>query len=230
MLTGRTLARVAVGLSCIFLGIYGQQELKQVGFMPIEIVSLTDHLEYVDRNKLKDLIAKEAEQGFLGLRIGHLKEEVQSLPWVKNVSVQRVWPRKLAIGIVEQQPLARWQDEYIVVTDGTLINSDYNFEDLPDFYGQDRKQLSKMIDVYMLLLSNLKPIGIAVNRLEIMPDQGWRAMLDNGIDLIIGRNEIEERLARFVVAYQSKFSIENKDVSIVDLRYTNGLAVAEGRS
>ncbi len=52
-------------------------------------------------------------------------------------------------------------------------------------------------------------------------------MLDNGVVIMLGQNELEERLTRFVLAYNDhKLSLSNANVHVVDLRYTNGLAIS----
>ena len=62
--------------------------------------------------------------------------------------------------------------------------------------------LESMVDMYLRVLAKIKPIGLAVQRLIIMPDHGWQAMLDNGVTIILGQSELEERLTRFVLAYR----------------------------
>lgn len=202
--------------------------LKQVGFVPIEVVTLTDKVQYADPQAIKAAVSPYLSAGFFGLEVGKIRSELKTVPWIADASVQRCWPNSVQIKIFERHPIAVWQGKGIVDTEGKLFfpTSLANVTDLPEFVG-DQNSVDDMLDKYLLLLSTLKPIGLAVNKLELMPDHGWRAMLDNGITLIMGQTELEERLTRFVWAYNS---LQNgaeglQKIKVVDLRYTNGLSV-----
>jgi len=49
--------------------------------------------------------------------------------------------------------------------------------------------------------------------------------LSNGIELILGRIDVEKRLMKFVKAYKTQLQHDKRKIEKVDLRYTNGLAV-----
>lgn len=202
--------------------------LKQVGFIPIEVVTLTDKLHYADPQAIKVAVSPFLNAGFFGLEVGKIRNELKTVPWIADANVQRCWPHNVKIKIFERQPLAVWQGKGIIDTEGKLFfpNSLANVAGLPEFTG-NQAAVDSMVDTYLLILSTLKPIGLAVNKLDLMPDQGWRAMLDNGVTIILGQSELEERLKRFVWAYKSlQASSENeRKIKVVDLRYTNGLSV-----
>jgi len=55
----------------------------------------------------------------------------------------------------------------------------------------------------------------------------WRIHLNTGTVLELGRNEIEERLIRYVSVYDHSIARLNQQESLVyvDLRYPNGFAI-----
>ena len=200
--------------------------LKQVGFIPIQVVTFSNKLQHSDPALIKAAVTEHLKLGFFGLDMRRIRQDLIAVPWVANATVQRCWPDALKIKILERQPLAIWNDKGIVDTEGKLFfpSSLANLEDIPRFDGPE-EYVNEMVDMYLLILSTLKPVGLAVKKLEIMSDQGWRAALDNGVTIVLGQTEIQERLARFVVARESVMAKgHDKDLTI-DLRYTNGLSV-----
>ncbi len=202
--------------------------VKQLGFIPIQRVSLIEPLHNVNPELIKAAVTDEVKRGFFALNVQTICDKLMQVPWVASVYVQRNWPDSVQIRIQERKPLAIWEKKGVIDTEGKLFfPSDPQLikGELPEFYGEE-SQVAAMLDTYLLILSKLKPLGLSVKKLEIMPDHGWRAMLDNGITIILGQVELEERLTRFVLAYgDSKSGVMDDKVKVVDLRYTNGLAI-----
>jgi cell division protein FtsQ len=207
---------------------YSSKWLQQLTFVPIEVVTLTEKLHYADPQAIKEAVRPYLNAGFFGLEVGKIRNELRGVPWIADANVQREWPGTVRIKIFERQPLATWQGKGIIDTEGKLFfpTTLANVNGLPEFVGQ-QNAVDAMVDTYLLMMATLKPIGLAVKKLELMPDHGWRAMLDNEINIIVGHKEIEERLKRFVWAYNSlqNGSQGEQKIRVVDLRYTNGLSV-----
>ena len=58
--------------------------------------------------------------------------------------------------------------------------------------------------------------------------QAWSARLDNGLTLLIGRDEgvaVNDRIARWVAVHPTVQARLNERVEVIDLRYPNGFAV-----
>ena len=53
----------------------------------------------------------------------------------------------------------------------------------------------------------------------------WRLMLSNGLELVIGRDQIIAKIRRFLVIWKATLSSRSGDVASVDVRYDNGVAV-----
>jgi cell division protein FtsQ len=55
----------------------------------------------------------------------------------------------------------------------------------------------------------------------------WRIQLNTGTVLELGRNEVEERLVRYVSVYNHSIARFNQEepLAYVDLRYPNGFAI-----
>ena len=53
----------------------------------------------------------------------------------------------------------------------------------------------------------------------------WTIWLDNGIEVIVGREQMKARLLRFLHLYKTELEPQAKNIERVDIRYTNGAAV-----
>ncbi len=229
MLNARGLLWIVFGFGLLVICSVGWHWWQRALFVPIEVVTLKDKLYYVAPELIKAAVTEEVQQGFFGLRVTKVRDKLLQVPWVAEAQVQRKWPHTLQLKITERQPLAIWNGKGVIDTEGNLFFPPTlaNVHDVAEFIG-DRVYVDAMIDTYLLILTKIKPIGLALKSLSIMSDHGWRAMLDNGVCIILGQAELEERLTRFVLAYNTPRSmIRNDRVQIVDLRYTNGIAVGE---
>lgn len=220
ILAAALLTTLAIG------GIFTYQWVKKLGYLPIEVVSFSETLRYEDPDQIRALVTPIAAQGFFACDLNLLKENLENLPWIAKATVQRKWPNKLQIHLTEHQPLAIWEDKGVVNAAGHLFfpSTLTNVGNLPKFAG-DQIYIPDMVELYAVLLRKLQPLGLNVVKLYIMPDQGWRVVLEDGTMLILGRQELIERLQRFVLAYTSKLNSMRDRIKVVDLRYTNGLAV-----
>jgi len=229
MSNARSLLWMMFGIGLLLLISIGGHWWHKVWFVPIEVVTLKDKLQYVAPDLIKAAVTEEVRRGFFGLRIAEVRDKLLQVPWVAEAQVQRKWPHTLQLKITERQPLAIWDGRGVIDTEGNLFFPPElgNVHDVAEFSG-DKAHVDAMVDTYLLILAKIKPIGLAVKRLSIMPDHGWHAMLDNGVYIILGQAELEERLTRFVLAYNDpKAGIRNARAQVVDLRYTNGIAVGE---
>ncbi len=229
-----TVTRMLVGfivLVCLSL-VWGWWQ--QILYVPIKVVSVNDKLQYTDPNSVKSAIADEIKKGFFGMQMTKMREQLLMVPWVLEATLERQWPHTLIVQLQERAPLARFGKTGIIDTTGRLfypkenLSLQKNLQVLPEFIG-DEHSINSMVSIYLQILSKVKPLGLTVRQLVLKADSGWRTKLDNGLTIILGNNsnELEERLSRFVLAYNdAKSGLRDSKVEVVDLRYTNGMAVS----
>ena len=83
-----------------------------------------------------------------------------------------------------------------------------------------------MIQQYQLLAELLIPINLKLTELQRDSVGAWQAATAPGIRLILGRDEIAEKIRRLVIVWQSGLSLQSDNIETIDLRYPNGLAVS----
>jgi cell division protein FtsQ len=53
----------------------------------------------------------------------------------------------------------------------------------------------------------------------------WRLALSNGLEVLIGRDQIVEKIRRFLTIWMATLKNNISDMDGVDIRYDNGIAV-----
>ena len=59
--------------------------------------------------------------GFVSADLDRIRKAVEALVWVDRARIQRLWPDRIGIEIVEQQAAARWGDDGLLNTRGDLF-------------------------------------------------------------------------------------------------------------
>ncbi len=81
------------------------------------------------------------------------------------------------------------------------------------------------MDMFQHISEKISILNLAVVELDLTPRLAWYMRLNNGLQIVLGRDNIDTRLQRFIEAYAQLFANRVSDVDYVDLRYSNGFAV-----
>lgn len=152
-------------------------------------------------------------------------------PWVKQVRIERIVPHSIKISVIEQEPAAYWiQAGYragFIATDGEVFQISPDIvvtEPLPELEGAYGTQM-KMLQQYHLFEDKLRSFRLSIKRLKYTNRAAWSLMLDNGVEVRLGKEDVLERLNRFIHLWQSELFQHANEVDYVDMRYPHGAAV-----
>jgi cell division protein FtsQ len=190
---------------------------------PIREVKVDGQLSHVNREQIKLIVAKHFKGNFFTLDLERTRDAFEKLPWARNVSVRRSWPDKLDVVIEEHQALARWGNIALVNTHGELFQAATD-ADLPVFYGPGDgvMEVTKSYGDYSQILNKA---DIKVVQVTLSPRRAWEIKTNQGLQIALGRVEMEARLNKFASVYKSTLNQLNTKVVYADLRYPNGFAV-----
>lgn len=221
--------RLLLILSALLLGVLlylGIQSLVNPLNVPVDKIRVQGGFINVTENMLNPLSENLSGVGYFDIDVAVVQQQVENLPWVAHATVRRIWPDKLAIHFIEQQPLAVWAAGGLLNETGEIFKpaaSTYP-SGLPIFQGPEKLR-DKMLDSYRRFSGLLSPLDMRITKLKLDQRQAWQIGLHNGIHLKLGREHELERLARFIRAYPRLSSMDRGGLKRVDLRYTNGMAV-----
>src|SRR3546814_4530347 len=156
-----------------------------------------------------------------------MRHQLEQMPWIAHVEVRRVWPDQVMVRLDEQLPIARWGGEALLNNKGQAFSPDdlTRYEHLPHLYGPKRAQ-QRVMQQYQMLSQMLRPLGFSISRLELRERGSWFLTTNRGVELLLGRDQVVEKMRRFTAIYQKELEQESEKIARIDLRYANGLAVA----
>ena len=194
------------------------------GLFPLHNVRLSAAPQRVDAVEVLQVVRNEVHGNFFTVDIERLRQSLEKLPWVRNVSIRREFPQRLAVRLEEHQALARWNNNALVNRQGEIFAANIE-QALPRFTGQDGAA-ADVAQHYAQFSQQVAALDLQVAQLALSPRHAWQLRLSNGMVLELGREDMQQRLARFVEVYPYSLAAIQSKVKFVDLRYRNGFAVS----
>ena len=224
---GKLTTRAAVA-TVVLIGLFGWLGMKVImpDILPVKKFQLEGTFAHVSAEQLSQVIAPNVTGGFFNINVYSVEKAAEQLPWVRSVSVRRIWPDTLHVRVIEQQPMARWSGGGLINSRGEIFHPTQNglTEELPVLTGP-KGSLDLVVGQYQKMHDQLADIKQKVVALELDQRHAWRAELSNGIELVLGRAPGDGELKRFVKIYEKNLVDKAGKIRQVDLRYTNGFAV-----
>ncbi len=199
---------------------------QQNNLMPIKKIKLSGTFEHINQNEIESILQSFVGEGFFSLDIHSLQKMLSEKSWTKSVSIRRVWPDRLDITIVERKPIARWDDKHLISNRAVVFSADTrSFQQLPLIHTEN-KDVSQILTSFYRLNRRFNLVDETVLSLH----QDSRGALDielpGGLTIKLGRNQVEHKIERLITIYQQQIRPRRADIQRLDLRYTNGFAVA----
>jgi cell division protein FtsQ len=178
---------------------------------------------------------------FFSLDLDASRAAFESVPWVRRAVVRRIWPDRLAVTLEEHQAAALWQgegqvdrgSERLVNTHGELFEAnvgDVEDENLPTLAGPDARS-AQILAMWQRLGGTLQPLQESIDTLRLTSRGSWRAELDGGATIELGRGSDDEvvsrveRLVRTLPTVSARFGGAPRALVAADLRHPDGYAL-----
>ncbi len=194
--------------------------------LPLSKIVLQGNLQYVSTLDVQRAFARLDHIGtFMSQDIDVLQTSVQSIPWVSHASIRKQWPDTIKVFLTEHQVQAIWNGNALLDDDGIVFDGDIGLvkEEHVKLYGPDGSA-PEVLKVWRQYNSQFQAIGRNISSLLLNERRAWQIILDNGIRLELGKESLDERIARFFLLYK-QLGNEVDQVSYIDLRYDTGAAV-----
>jgi cell division protein FtsQ len=193
---------------------------------PIGRVDVVGNFQRVAPVQIEGAVAPFRGSGFLSVDLDAMRAALETIPWIDRARAERRWPNGVRVSIVEHVPAARWGEDGLMNTRGELFlqGARHIPPELPQLNGPagTEAQVAKLyLDTYPRLLA----VGLRLSRVELDPRGAWSLALSNGVEVRLGRQDVETRLERFIQVASPVVASRTGEVSYVDLRYSNGFSV-----
>jgi cell division protein FtsQ len=163
----------------------------------------------------------------------------ESVPWVRQAVVQRIWPNRLRVRLEEHRPAALWgggasadeASDKMVNSFGEVFEAnlgDVEDDALPTLRGPDGTS-AQMLRMIGRLAPEFAAMDARIETLELSGRGSWRALLDNGAEIELGRGSDDEVIARtrgFIATLpELRSRYQQHPLLAADLRHNDGYAV-----
>lgn len=203
--------------------------------LPLSELVVTGDRHYTTNDDIRQSILSLGEPGtFMTQDVNNIQQQIERLPWIKQVSVRKQWPNELKIHVVEYVPVAHWNDLHMVDADGksfSLPADRVAKQKMPLLYGPEGSE-QDVLQGYQTISQQLaaaSSVGkFTVKSVSMTARHSWQVTLDDDTRLDLGREDRTGRLQRFIELYprlQQQADADKKRINYVDLRYESGAAV-----
>ena len=213
---------VLIGISTVFLVYSLLHYAMQLPVFRLRAVQLTQTPQQVDLKQLNQVVKRTVEGSFFTVNLEQTRRAFEQLPWVRKVNVRRQFPWSLEVTLEEHVPLARWNNVALVNTYGEVFAGQSKLP-LPEFNGEPDMS-AQVAAMYAGLSDQLGVLNRKIVQVNLSSRFAWQLKLDNGMLIELGREQMQQRLARFVAVYPYSLATLARKISLVDLRYRNGFA------
>jgi cell division protein FtsQ len=206
----------------------------RVPLFTIRTIALDGELTRNSVNTIRANAMPALQGNFFSLDLQRAQAAFESVPWVRQAVVRRVWPDRLAVRIEEHHAAAIWEAEdgaeRLVNTRGEVFEAnlgDVEEDGLPRFAGPEGRA-DEMLSMYRRVAPVFGRLDFELLRLHLSGRGSWRAELDRSAVVELGRGSEAEVLARserFARTLAQVTGRYRQPLEYADLRHTDGYAV-----
>ena len=177
---------------------------------------------------LLEILKAERGMPLTAIDIGKAREEIQRLPWVKTVEIERRLPHFLLINLTERTPIAVWQNQGIykpIDSDGQIIETTVRkLNGLPLILGMEAPEKTPELLSFLAqepeLMRRVKAgIRIGKRRWNVILDD-----LDDGITVRLPESDPASEWGRLARLNKTQ-GLLDREISMIDLRQPDKLIV-----
>lgn len=202
-------------------------QMMQPGRLPLRVIEVRGEFSHLDSAAIEGEVINAIDGGFFDVNMQRVRGAVLHIPWVEQVSVQRVWPDTLRLSVTEQVPFAQWGERSLVNVHGEIFRP----TDTGDTQGLVRLDgadefAGLMVDFQQSLQAQIQQLPLVVRRIALDSMGEWQIDFD-GLTLALGRDDTGRRLRNFTAIYGQLLQANtgSGQPQYVDMRYPHGLAV-----
>ena len=228
------LSRVALSVSLAAgLGWIGQWLVRNPAW---SVSTLVVRGETAHQNELtlRRALRNALNTSFLSVDLNQVRQLVQDVPWVRQATVRRDFPNRVAITLQEHHAVAWWGEAkgtHLLNSYGEIFEASADENDTqhwPVLQGPEERA-PEILTAYMALRDALSSAHMEVRVFSLSAHGNWQAQLNGNTELALGREAPQDWLPRVHQMTQTLTALRQRyDQALerIDLRYPNGYAVA----
>lgn len=230
----RVTAMFAAALGLLLIAAMAVAWLSRQPFFAIRGITVAGDVTHNTVATIRANAAPRLTGNFLTMDLAAVRQAFESVPWVRTAVVRRVWPNRLSVELQEHRPVALWAaeigNEKLVNNYGEVFEAnlgDVEDDALPTLAGP-AGSAAHVLTMFGRIVAAFAPLDANVDGLALSSRGSWRATLDDGVKVELGRgsdDEVVARTARFVATVPEMTGRFQRPLAHADLRHTQGYAV-----
>jgi cell division protein FtsQ len=206
---------------------------RRFDFRRIEIAGDVRH---ESRAAVRAAISGRLAGNYFTMHLDQARRAFETLPWVAQASVRRIWPNRLLVTLTEHRALGEWSDGRLVSDAGVLFEANPAEAEadgpLVSFSGPPG-EAAAAVARYRAFSSALAPLQLHITSVRISDRASWSLTAAPGLHVELGRDDppgrLQQRLETIVAAYPVVIARLDGPPARIDARYSNGFAAARQR-
>ena len=213
-----------MGIAASIYAIY--QRLSQQNFFPLKRVIIQEPLRYGDMREVSEIIRNHHQRDLLHMDVTLLADEMQRLDWIAKASVYKRWPDAVEVKLEERVPVVRWGGRAFRDASGEPFSIPDNdkLRELATIHGPDGYE-KQVLQYWRDIAPWLGARQLQLQQLSLDQRLVWHAELENGLDVILGRDQLNDRLKKLAVVNDKVIKPYHRYIEAIDLRYHDGFSV-----
>lgn len=233
-----------ITFSSLILAVLVYLLIGNVSFFKIKKIKIESKMEFLDQKEIKNTLKKDVSNSFFTVSLSDIQKNIESLPFVKEAKVIRVWPDSLKINITEIEAIARVkvnnQGLYILANNCKYLQTNskkfLTFKNLP-VVSIDKDDMSsyekvKICDTFNFISNSFAKLNknlntnVKLSQININPINSISCVVNNEVLINLGKPIDLESINSKILRLQNYIKRQKNinDFRYIDLRYTNGIA------
>jgi cell division protein FtsQ len=199
-------------------------------------IEVTGDVRHISRGAVRAAVSGRLAGNYFTIRLDQARRAFETLPWVAQVSVRRIWPNRLRVTLTEHRALGEWSDGRLVSDAGVLFVANpaeaeadgplVSFAGPPGF-------AAEAVSRFQQFGAMLAPLQLRIAGMRISDRASWSLTTRPAADIELGRDDppgrLQQRLATIVTAYPAVTARLEGAATRIDARYSNGFAAARAK-
>ncbi|WP_089606074.1 cell division protein FtsQ/DivIB [Acinetobacter piscicola] len=213
-----------IAVVVLLAGIYGFYKVvtdARVATLEVVGTNSTAETQFMSQH-----LASVVTANYFTSDLEQIRDKTLEVSWVDRVVVSRAWPNGIRVRVMPRHAIARWGTGRLLSDAGDVYTEvkAKNHSNLPLLHGP-LSQSKVMMRRYNEINQLFHPVNIRLKELYLTERMTWFMQFDSGLRVIVDQDQTMSKLQRLSHLAQTDLKPIWSNISAIDLRYRNGLAI-----
>ncbi|OTG88189.1 cell division protein FtsQ [Acinetobacter sp. ANC 4558] len=213
-----------VAFVILVLGLFGlYQVMTNAKVAELDVVGTQSGVE---QKQVINHVMPVVTSNYFTSDLKQIRDKALELSWVDRVVVSRSWPNSIRVRVMPKHAIARWGTGRLLSDSGDVFTEvvTKNNQQLPLLHGpihQSKMMMRRYNEINQLFL----PVNLRLKELYLTDRMTWFMQFDSGLRIIVDQDQMMSKLQRLSYLAEHDLKPIWNQISAIDVRYRNGLAI-----